>query len=221
MYAAKAQLQVRSAPKRDTDNSANLVLGTNTPANTMDVNAATYPHLLLPILISISEADFVSFDLEYTGIASRQARTGKPHAGARKSLKDRYEETKNAANKYNILQVGITCARFDYSTRKYVLEPWNISISPLVDERKVGFEREMCMQTGALAFLLNHGFNFNDAFVKGVPYLSREEVERAVQIASDRIEKKNQVEDVDLKPEDVDSLDFVSRILQWGALTSP
>ncbi|KAF2686406.1 CAF1-domain-containing protein [Lentithecium fluviatile CBS 122367] len=178
----------------------------------MEVDAATYPRHLLGLLVNISEADFVSFDLELTGIPSRLPgkEPWKPRAGGRKTLKDRYEETKEAANRYNILQVGITCARFDYLADKYILRPYNIAISPLLDER-LDIEREICIQSGAATFLLNNGFDLGAAFAKGVQYLSRNDADRAKQMAYDRLDKKNVVQDVQLKVEDVESLDFVRR----------
>jgi poly(A)-specific ribonuclease len=177
----------------------------------MEVDAVTYPHRLLDLLTHISEADFVSFDLELTGIPSHLPgkEPWRPRVGGRNTLKDRYEETKTAADRYNILQVGVTCAKFDYQADRYILRPYNITISPLIEER-LDIEREICIQSGAAAFLLNNGFDMGAPFAKGVQYLSREEAARAKQIAYDRFDKKNAVQDVQLKVEDVDSLDFVS-----------
>jgi poly(A)-specific ribonuclease len=176
----------------------------------MEIDASSYPHRLLGLLTHISEADFVSFDLELTGIPSRLPGKELSRGGGRKTLKDRYEETKTAADRYNILQVGITCGRFDYIANKYVLRPYNITVSPLLDER-LDIEREICIQSGAASFLLNNNFDWAAPFNKGVQYLSREEAERAKQLAYDRFDKKNAIQDVQLKVDDVDSLDFVRR----------
>jgi poly(A)-specific ribonuclease len=193
----------------------------------MEVNAITYPHRLLGLLVNISEADFVSFDLELTGIPSHLPgkEPWKPRSGdnKRKTLEDRYQETKTAAERYNILQVGITCARFDYQTNKYVLWPYNIAISPLINER-LDLNREICIQTGAASFLLKNGFDIGAPFTEGVQYLSREEATSCKQRAYDRFDKKNVVEDVMLKVDDVDSLDFVRRareaITEWRVTNS-
>jgi len=191
----------------------------------MEVDAATYPHRLLGLLTHISEADFVSFDLELTGIPSRLPGKAPWNArgGGKATLKDRYEETKTAADRYHILQVGITCAKFDHQADKYILHPYNISISPLLEER-LDIEREICIQSGAATFLLNNGFDMGAPFAKGVQYLSREEAGRAKQMAYDRFDKKNAVQDVQLKVEDVDSLDFVNRarkaITSWKPTNS-
>jgi poly(A)-specific ribonuclease len=175
----------------------------------MEVNANSFPHHLLGVLIAISEADFVSFDLELSGIPNRMQ--GRPRRQGRQTLEDRYLEAKAGAERHQILQVGFTCARFDYIENKYVLRPYNVNISPLVDER-LDLEREFSFQSGAIAFLLKNGFNFNLPFAEGVQYLSRDEAEVVKQIAYDRIDKKNIFEDMQLKPTDVDSLDFLRRV---------
>lgn len=187
----------------------------------MDIDAASYPHELLALLISISEADFVSLDLEFTGIPSRMPgkEPWKPRQG-RKTLEDRYQETRAAADRYHILQVGLTCAHFDYGVNKYVLKPYNISLSPLLNENyKLDIEREIHIQSGAATFLLGHGFDLGAAFSRGVQYLSREEACNAQKSVNERLDRKPQVEDMQLKPGDVQSLDFVRRardaIVAW------
>ncbi|KAH7076221.1 ribonuclease H-like domain-containing protein [Paraphoma chrysanthemicola] len=189
----------------------------------MEVDAASFPHHLLGLFIHISEADFVSFDLELSGIPSRLPEKKPRPGGGRFSLEERYAETKEGADRYQILQVGITCARFDYIANHYVLRPYNINISPLLDER-LDIEREISMQSGALTFLLGCGFDLAKPFTHGVQYLSREEAEFAKQATWDRLDKKNPPEDMQLKEGDVDSLDFMRRvreaITKWKASTS-
>ena len=78
----------------------------------MDVDAASFPHHLLGLFIHISEADFVSFDLELSGIPSR-IQDKPPRGPGRFTMEERYAETKMGADRYQILQFGITGARFD------------------------------------------------------------------------------------------------------------
>ncbi|KAL5119306.1 hypothetical protein ACEQ8H_002793 [Pleosporales sp. CAS-2024a] len=188
----------------------------------MDVDAASFPHLLLNLFIHISEADFVSLDLELSGIPSRLPDRPRP-ASARLTLEERYAETKQGADRYQILQVGITCARFDYIANHYVLRPYNINLSPLISER-VDLEREISLQTGAIAFLLSCGFDLAKPFTHGVEYLSRQEAAYIKQATSDRLANKNPPADMQLKDTDIDSLDFVRRvreaIISWKATTS-
>jgi poly(A)-specific ribonuclease len=74
------------------------------------------------------------------------------------------------------------------------------------------FEREIKFQSGACSFLLQCGFDLGAPFAKGVQYLSREEAARAEKMASDRLDNKNPVPDLQLKKEDVESLDFMRRV---------
>jgi poly(A)-specific ribonuclease len=189
----------------------------------MEVDASSFPHHLLGLFIHISEADFVSFDLELSGIPSRLPKKQPRPNGGRFTLEERYAETKEGADRYQILQVGITCARFDYIANKYVLRPYNINISPLLDER-VDLEREISLQSGAITFLLGCGFDMAKPFTNGVQYLSRQEAEQIKQATADRLDNKNPPADMQLKDTDVDSLDFMRRvreaITQWKATTS-
>jgi poly(A)-specific ribonuclease len=186
----------------------------------MEVDAASFPHHLLGLFINISEADFVSFDLELSGIPSRLPNKQPRVGGGRSTLEERYAETKAGADRYQILQVGITCARFDYITNNYVLRPYNINISPLLDER-LDIEREISLQSGAITFLLGCGFDMSKPFTHGVQYLSREEAAQAKQATWDRLDNKNPPPDMQLKEGDVDSLDFMRRVrdavTQWKA----
>lgn len=178
----------------------------------MDVDAVSFPHHLLGMLIAISEADFVSFDLELSGIPSRMPnKSGVFGRGRTRTLEDRYLEAKAGAETHQVLQVGFTCARFDYLEEKYILRPYNVNISPIVSER-LDIEREFSLQTGAITFLLENGFRFDKPFSRGVQYLSRDEAAEAKERAYNRIDKKNIFDDLQLKETDVESLDFVRRV---------
>lgn len=77
----------------------------------MDVTGHTFQTQLFSILGAISRSHFVSFDLELTGIPGKQFKskpTGQSEDG-RQTLQQRYEETKAAASRYQILQLGLTC----------------------------------------------------------------------------------------------------------------
>ena len=78
----------------------------------MDVNAQTFHDQLPPLIAAIADAHFVAFDLEFSGIPGHQI--NKPRSRGNKSwgkpsLQQRYEETKKAAETYQVLQLGITC----------------------------------------------------------------------------------------------------------------
>lgn len=75
----------------------------------MDVTAQTFPYHLPRILDDLATCCFVSMDFEFSGIATTSSNpTRKPQ-----SLQARYEEVKNSADKYQILQVGLTICHED------------------------------------------------------------------------------------------------------------
>lgn len=108
---------------------------------TMEVDDKKYWHQLLPILKSISTATFVAVDVEMSGISirrhgvnDRSRKTGKPN------LQEQYEETKLAAETYQVLQFGITCVEEDRERGMPCLVTclsWIFSLSSTDDNRHV------------------------------------------------------------------------------------
>ena len=82
----------------------------------MDVNRYAFENQLPLILKAIADSRFVTFDFELSGIPGKQ--TGQARAPGRsedgkQTLQERYEETKKAAERYQILQLGLTCVEED------------------------------------------------------------------------------------------------------------
>lgn len=78
----------------------------------MDVTRYTFQHQLPSLIAAIADAHFVAFDLELSGIPGKQSnklRLQDDPAGGKPSLQQRYEETKKAAEEYQVLQLGLTC----------------------------------------------------------------------------------------------------------------
>lgn len=81
----------------------------------MDVNGRTFQSHLPSILGAISRSHFISFDLELSGIPGKQFKnkpTGQFEDG-KQTLQQRYAETKAAAERYHVLQLGLTCVEED------------------------------------------------------------------------------------------------------------
>ena len=81
----------------------------------MDVTGHAFDGQLFSILGAISRSHFVSFDLELSGIPGKQFKakpTGQGEDG-KQTLQQRYVETKAAAERYHILQLGLTCVEED------------------------------------------------------------------------------------------------------------
>ena len=82
----------------------------------MDVDRYAFESQLPLILKAIATSRFVTFDFELSGIPGKQ--TGRARAPGRsedgkQTLQERYEETKKAAERYQILQLGLTCVEED------------------------------------------------------------------------------------------------------------
>ena len=78
----------------------------------MDVDRKTFLWQLPRILNAIATAHFVSFDLELSGIpgkVGRKIRRFDEINGTKQTLQERYQEAKEAAGKYQVLQIGLTC----------------------------------------------------------------------------------------------------------------
>lgn len=184
----------------------------------MEVDRVSFAPRLLDVLTALSEAQFVSFDLELSGVTTKS-----PAYKSKQSLQERYKDVKEAAERYQILQIGLTCAYEDKGKDKYVLRPYNFNLNPLLQE-KLDIERIFSFQSSAVEFLLSHGFQLQQPFLTGVPYLSRDEAVLAKRVAYERLDR-TQFEDLHLKAEDVQSLEFVKRvrrdITQWKNTGKP
>ena len=81
----------------------------------MDVKGIAFQPQLPALLEAIAEAHFVAIDLELSGIQSRYINKSAAGLveGGKQTLQQRYEETKEAAEKYQVLQIGLTCVKED------------------------------------------------------------------------------------------------------------
>jgi poly(A)-specific ribonuclease len=169
----------------------------------MDVDKIAFPPRLLEILEALAECHFASIDFEFSGVSS------KPAGRSKQTLQERYAETAEAASKYQILQVGLTCAKWDDKKSAYVLKPYNIPICATFDE-DLDLERQFSFQSSAVEFLLKNNFAFNVSFEDGVPYLSREEEEQAKRKFKDR--SKKEYDDIEVSDSDVLTQQFLDKV---------
>lgn len=82
----------------------------------MDVTGSNFQSLLPSILDAVATAHFVTIDLELSGIPGQQmnkSRVNGEGTSGKPSLQQRYEETKTAAERYQVLQLGLTCVDED------------------------------------------------------------------------------------------------------------
>ncbi|KAL2851591.1 ribonuclease H-like domain-containing protein [Aspergillus pseudoustus] len=183
----------------------------------MDVSAQTFPYHLPKMLEDLASSTFVAIDLEFSGIVNgTQGRTGPPQ-----SLQQRYKEVKEGADKYQVLQVGLTFCHEDTEKARYTLRPYNLYLSPIID-RRLEVERNWSFQSSAIEFLLENKFNMDSLYRSGVPYISREEEEKAVAKAVERQNQTTISTSLDVKETDHDSLAFLQVVRhlvdRWLAL---
>ena len=70
----------------------------------MDIPYRQFSDELVNIISQITSSHFVALDLEFSGISSRRNRA----CDRKLTLQEVYEQTKEAATQYQILQVGLT-----------------------------------------------------------------------------------------------------------------
>jgi poly(A)-specific ribonuclease len=132
----------------------------------MEITIDNYFEKESEILEDIKKCDFISFDLEMTGIS-----VGSRHL--LDSPNERYLKHKSSAEKYKIIQFGLVpwFKKEDPKNKNktiYEAKPYNIYCFP-------GKEMEhTCLncEVSALIFNSKHGMNFNTWIYKGVNYLN-------------------------------------------------
>ncbi|CAL8580912.1 hypothetical protein XPA_006628 [Xanthoria parietina] len=179
----------------------------------MDVTGQDFQRLLPSLLESIADAQFVAIDLEFSGISNQQKsrpRAPKQYAGGKASLQDRYEEERSAAEKYQVLQIGITCVGESLNRGLYVLRPYNFNLNPFPNE-KMNIQRDVTLQGRAMQFLYRHNFCLEDSLSSGVYYLSRAEEAEERQIEA-QLRDKDEGPSVQLEADDTVSWEFMHRV---------
>ncbi|OJD24508.1 hypothetical protein ACJ73_04129 [Blastomyces percursus] len=176
----------------------------------MDVTRQSFSQRLLNCL---AESSFVALDLEFSGIVPKRSAPspGGNLWGEQQTLQTRYEEVKEAADTYQVLQIGLTFAMEDKETATYVLRPYNLHLNPVLDE-KLGVERRWSYQSCAIEFLIKNGFRMEAPFVEGLSYLSRLEEQLAMTKLAERENRTAKL--ADIKPENMDpeSRAFVAEV---------
>ncbi|KAF4219726.1 hypothetical protein CNMCM8980_007556 [Aspergillus fumigatiaffinis] len=183
----------------------------------MEVTVQTFPYHLPRILDDLATCCFVSMDFEFSGIATTSSN---PNRGSQ-TLQARYEEVKKSADKYQILQVGLTICHEDTENASYTLKPYNVNLNPIID-RRLEVERGWTMQSSAIEFLLENKFSIDSILKQGVQYLSREEEKQVIANAIERRDRVATHTSIDVKETEHESLAFLKAVRRlvddWLAL---
>jgi len=81
----------------------------STPSS-MDIPNSRFPQEVVRIIQEVAESHFIALDLEFSGVASRRS---VQNSGGKPSLQEYYDYVKAAAEKYQVLQVGLTIVKED------------------------------------------------------------------------------------------------------------
>ncbi|KAJ5894731.1 hypothetical protein N7495_006422 [Penicillium taxi] len=141
----------------------------------MEIDDGNFGFQLPWVLYEISCSIFVAIDLELSGIPLKMRGNLRVGHDAQTN-EERYAEVKDAAKRYQILQIGLTTCREDKTNGTYVVKPYNLNLSPIMDR---GLNRECNFNGWTTTFLMNNNFDFNKMFKSGVRYFSREEEQMA------------------------------------------
>ncbi|PGH15448.1 hypothetical protein AJ79_02425 [Helicocarpus griseus UAMH5409] len=179
----------------------------------MDVTRLSFSQHLPRLLNDLAESSFVALDLEFSGIVTRQPGSSPANglSGGKQTLQARYEEAKDAAEAYQVLQIGLTFARENVKTGTYVLRPYNLHLNPVLDP-KLGIERRWSYQSSAIDFLIKSGFRMEAPFADGLPYLSRLEETKAMAKLAEREHNMATIADIKLEEMDEESLAFLNEV---------
>lgn len=141
----------------------------------MDVSRQDFSAKLNFVLGDIALSHFVTIDLELSGIPRQQ--TNQPKRDVQgltglPTLQERYADIKSAAEKYQVLQLGITCVlKYPEEGKasccchglpaglhmegKYLLKPYNFFLNPIPDSR-LDIGRVVSYQSGGTARSNHH-----------------------------------------------------------------
>ena len=102
----------------------------------MEVTRNNFSRLLPRMLQDIGDCSFVALDFEFSGIFNQKLRPASAYVDGDLSLQKRYEEVKQAAEEYQILQVGLTLVVEDSQNGwRYLNENYEMQLCALSQYR--------------------------------------------------------------------------------------
>ncbi|XP_052178886.1 poly(A)-specific ribonuclease PARN [Diospyros lotus] len=124
----------------------------------------------------VRDADFVSIDLEMTGVTSAPWRESFEFD----RFDIRYLKVKDSADKFAVVQFGVCPFRWDASNHSFVAHPHNFYLFPRQDIPVDSPSYEFLCQTASIDFLAKYQFDFNLCIREGISYLSRGQEDEAL-----------------------------------------
>ncbi|KAI1457125.1 CAF1-domain-containing protein [Annulohypoxylon moriforme] len=152
----------------------------------MEINKSNFFWMLPCMLHEAQKARFVAIDVEMSGISSHS------HSSHTNSIQDLYTEIKEAAEIYQVLQVGFTFSHYNENKSEHIIRTFNCHLSPLFPRGSLSdglsrhLDRKFCVSARSYSFLQQNKFDLTYALDNGVSYLSREELRLAEQYCLSR-----------------------------------
>lgn len=102
-------------------------------------------------------------------------------------MADRYQEYKEATERFLIIQFGLCTFTWDEPSGRYIAKPFNFYIFPTSTTGQIQANRVFMTQAQAFDFLTKQSFDFNKWVYQGIPYLTVAEEEAFVAAANKKM----------------------------------
>ncbi|XP_073143922.1 poly(A)-specific ribonuclease PARN [Henckelia pumila] len=174
LYLVRALLKARIRTPPFTRSVCSATSASNTALK--NVTQSNFEPSLAELRRHVKEADFVSIDLEMTGLTSAPWRESFEFDRA----DIQYLKVKDSAEKFAVVQFGVCPFRWDPQAHSFVAHPHNFYIFPRQETPGECSSFEFLCQTSSLEFLAKYQFDFNACIYEGISYLSRSQEEEAL-----------------------------------------
>ncbi|KAI8609926.1 ribonuclease H-like domain-containing protein, partial [Chytriomyces sp. MP71] len=141
----------------------------------MDVTKRSFRDTLPALASALLQCDVVALDTELSGLHKTSA-----EAAAFDDLpQTRFEKLRSSARTFAVVQFGVATFTWDPVINKYVSKAFNFPIFGVTGKQLFDLERRFLVESGAVDFLIQNNFNFDETFRNGIPYVRYDEELRA------------------------------------------